>query len=125
MLAGLAFSQTRTTACHSISYPLTMLYGVPHGFAVAMTLDAVAEINKGNFKNSDEILSLFNQFGSIKKWIDKVCEDVVDLRLSSFGITEKDLPTIVRNAFTGGRMDNNPVDLSNEDVLGILKSIMD
>ena len=31
MLAGLAFSNTKTTACHSISYPLTMHYGIPHG----------------------------------------------------------------------------------------------
>ena len=36
MLAGLAFSNTRTTACHSISYPLTMKYHIPHGVAVSM-----------------------------------------------------------------------------------------
>ena len=38
LLAGLAFSITRTTACHSISYPLTMFFGIEHGFAAAMTL---------------------------------------------------------------------------------------
>ena len=29
VLAGIAFSQTHTTACHSISYPITMKYNVP------------------------------------------------------------------------------------------------
>ena len=35
---GLAFSNTRTTAPRSISYPLTMKYNVSHGYAVAVTL---------------------------------------------------------------------------------------
>lgn len=124
VLAGLAFSQTRTTACHSISYPLTMLYGVPHGLAASITLDAVGKRNKGHFKNDEELFFLFNEYGSIKNWIDMVSAGVIYMRLSSFGIIEKDLQLIVNNAFTGGRMDNNPVDLSRDDVYEILKSIL-
>jgi alcohol dehydrogenase class IV len=122
VLAGLAFSQTRTTACHSISYPLTMLHGVPHGLAAAITLDAVAQINKGHFHNDIALLSLFNEYGGIMNFVDLVCKGVINMRLSAFGITEKDIPLIVSNAFTGGRMDNNPVDLSSDDVLKILLS---
>ena len=43
--AGLAFSNTRTTACHSISYPLTMMFGINHGFAAAITLCGVLKRN--------------------------------------------------------------------------------
>ncbi len=124
VLAGLAFSQTRTTACHSISYPLTMLYGVSHGLASSITLDAVGKINKGNFKNDEELFALFSEYGGIKNWIDMVCEGVIDMRLSSFKISERDIPLIVNNAFTSGRMDNNPVDLSRDDVVKILLSIL-
>lgn len=124
VLAGLAFSQTRTTACHSISYPLTMLYGVAHGLAASITLNSVAEINKGHFKNDEQLLHLFDEYGSIKNWIDKVCEGIINMRLSSFGITERDIPLIVDNAFTSGRMDNNPVDLSKDDVAKILLDII-
>lgn len=124
VLAGLAFSQTRTTACHSISYPLTMLYGVAHGLAASITLNSVAEINKGHFKNDEQLLHLFDEYGSIKNWIDKVCEGIINMRLSSFGITESDIPLIVENAFTSGRMDNNPVDLSKDDVAKILLDII-
>lgn len=124
VLAGLAFSQTRTTACHSISYPLTMLYGVPHGLAASITLNAVGKINKGYFPNDEEIFMLFDKYRGIKNWIDMVCDGVINMRLSSFGITEKDIPTIVDNAFTGGRMDNNPVDLSRSDVIKILLSVL-
>lgn len=43
LLAGLCISQTRTALCHSISYPLTAHFGVPHGLACAFTMMAVAD----------------------------------------------------------------------------------
>jgi alcohol dehydrogenase class IV len=124
VLAGLAFSQTRTTACHSISYPLTILYGVPHGLAVSLTLNAVGQINQGHFPNDKELFALFHEYGGIKNWIDMVCDGVINMRLSTFDITENEIPLIVDNAFTGGRMDNNPVTLSKSDVTKILESIV-
>lgn len=44
-LAGLAISQTRTAIAHSISYPLTLRFGVPHGLACSFTLPALLELN--------------------------------------------------------------------------------
>jgi len=38
VLAGLAISQTRTAIAHSISYPLTSRYNIPHGLACGFTL---------------------------------------------------------------------------------------
>ena len=37
-LAGQAINITRTTACHSISYPITSHFGIPHGQAVSISL---------------------------------------------------------------------------------------
>lgn len=42
VLAGLAISVTRTAIAHSISYPLTSHYGVPHGLACSFTLAAIS-----------------------------------------------------------------------------------
>ncbi len=124
LLAGLAFSQTRTTACHSISYPLSFLHGVPHGFAAAMTLSQVAYINREKTANYDELEAVFAPFGGIQSWIDGVCDGILQLRLHSFGIGEEDIPNIVHHAFTAGRMDNNPVDLTEGDVQRILQNIL-
>lgn len=41
VLAGLAISQTRTAIAHSISYPLTIHYGVPHGLACSFSLEKI------------------------------------------------------------------------------------
>ena len=43
ILSGISISQTRTAICHSISYPLTLKYGIPHGIACAFTMLAVSK----------------------------------------------------------------------------------
>ena len=45
LFSGLAISQTRTALSHSISYPLTAHFGMPHGLACAFTLPALIEFN--------------------------------------------------------------------------------
>jgi alcohol dehydrogenase len=60
LLAGLAISQTRTSLCHSISYPLTAHFGVPHGLACAFTMPAVLRQNlsveDGRFQRLAKVL---------------------------------------------------------------------
>jgi alcohol dehydrogenase class IV len=46
-LAGMAINLSRTTACHAISYPITIRHGVPHGHAVALTLPYMLLYNAG------------------------------------------------------------------------------
>lgn len=43
-LAGLAISINRTAIAHSISYPLTSHYAVPHGLACSFSLPAIIEV---------------------------------------------------------------------------------
>lgn len=45
IVAGVAFSHPRTTGSHACSFPLTNIYGVPHGEACAFTLDYFLKFN--------------------------------------------------------------------------------
>ena len=45
-LSGMAINITKTTAPHAFSYPFTVLFGVPHGHAVAILLGRFWEINQ-------------------------------------------------------------------------------
>src|SRR5690606_27681337 len=45
LLAGIAISQTRTALAHSISYPLTTHFDLPHGIACSFSLPALLEFN--------------------------------------------------------------------------------
>ncbi len=126
LFSGLAFSNTRTTACHSISYPLTMIFGIEHGIACALSLTKVFEINLPAIEEVDE---LFDALGvsstdELQEWLDKTASGIIDLRLSSFGIQEKDIPRIAELSFTLGRMDNNPVEITYDTVKDILMDVL-
>lgn len=123
ILAGLAFSMTRTTACHSISYPLTMKHNIAHGTAVAMTLAQVAEFNRNKIIDSEELFSLFRPFGGMSSYLEQLCKGRICLRLSGYGIKRHELDSIAESSFTVGRMDNNPVNINKEDVRMILEKI--
>ena len=76
MLSGLCISQTRTAICHSISYPLTSHYSVPHGLAWfynARSFKKVIKKDDGRFKKlatelgisngkASDLISLFEDF---------------------------------------------------------------
>ncbi|MDR2367243.1 MAG: phosphonoacetaldehyde reductase [Deltaproteobacteria bacterium] len=123
LLAGLSFSRTRTTACHSISYPLTSLFGLEHGFAAALTLGQVAEINSRHV-DLTEFLEVFAPHGGVQAWLDRTSEPFLPLRLSSFGISGGDVDGVASKASTQGRMDNNPVALDLEAIRQILSNVL-
>ena len=124
-MAGIAFSNTRTTACHSISYPMTMMFNVPHGFACILTLNEVAKRNKKAVPKINRMLE--EVFGDsengLENWLKDVSAGIQELTLTGFGIDEKEIPRIAAAAFTAGRMDNNPVDFDQKDVEEILGAI--
>ncbi len=124
LLAGLAFSITRTTACHAISYPLTMLFNLPHGFAAAMTLQSVMSRNETVVKEIQNIRALFYADGGFSNWIHGLAEPIRPLRLHSFGIGHDDLKVIADLSFTAGRMDNNPIAFDRQDVITILEECL-
>ena len=45
LISGLAMGTTQTAIAHSMSYPFTARFGVPHGLACSFTLPAVARYN--------------------------------------------------------------------------------
>lgn len=121
--AGLAFSNTRTTACHSISYPLTMMFGINHGFAAAITLFEVLSRNWKYLKEKNLFLDAWdaNDLDDIKNWFDEVTSG--SLNLANFGVKREEIPDIVKLATTGGRMDNNPIIFDEKEIHDILNNV--
>jgi len=124
-MAGLAFSNTKTAASHSISYPLTIHYGIPHGLASSISLLPLLDINRHLIEDSLYQICEKNEISMniLKQNIKDFPVGVVSYRLNKWGISENDLPKLAKESFTKGRMDNNIVDLSVGDVLDILKKI--
>jgi len=123
--AGLAFSNTQTAAAHSISYPLTIRYGIPHGIASSITLLPLLEINAEEIKEPlDKICNnLALTYDGLRYLIKHIPDNVISYSLKDWDIPENQLTTLAIESFTKGRMDNNIIDLNKEDVYSILKSI--
>jgi len=123
--AGLAFSNTKTAAAHSISYPLTIHYGIPHGVASSLSLIPLMDINREWIKEPlDRICSKMDMdYEKLKETIMSIPEGIIPYSLTDWGIPEDQVPKLADESFTKGRMDNNIVDLTTDDVLMILKDI--
>lgn len=126
MYAGLAFSNTKTAAAHSISYPLSLHFKIPHGIACSMPLYSLLKINQDSIK--DKIAKLLETLGlrdinELWERIQKSVKNKIAFRLADYGVEDADLKELVDLSFTKGRMDNNIVDLNKNDVLKILKEI--
>jgi phosphonate metabolism-associated iron-containing alcohol dehydrogenase len=57
LMAGLAFSNTRTALAHSISYEMTLRHGLPHGLACSFTLPLVWRLASGADAARDAVLA--------------------------------------------------------------------
>ncbi|ANE45829.1 hypothetical protein SY83_05400 [Paenibacillus swuensis] len=127
VLAGLAFSNTRTTACHSISYPLTMLYGIDHGIAASMTLASVMRHNYDALIEPDKLLSAYGaaDVDEVGLWVKRIYETYgLPGQLGSYGVTDEGIRKVVSLSYTKGRMDNNPVEITAEQLEQMLVSLM-
>lgn len=124
--SALAFSQTKTTACHAISYPLTNYFKIDHGIAVCLTLPEILEHNKNAIT---EIELLYDAFGidssvQLKLFLNSILEMVGTGKfLRDYGVDLDSLPFIADQAFNTVRMANNPVTINKDEVYHILHSI--
>lgn len=125
-IAGLAFSNTATAAAHSISYPLTIHYGIPHGVASSITLIPLLDMNKDLIKKPlDKICNIINfSLEELKQSIINIPKNVIPYTLYEWGITNNKIDSLVKESFTKGRMDNNIRDLTISDVTKILNLII-
>lgn len=127
LLAGLAFSNTRTTACHSLSYPLTMDYGIPHGVAVSLLLAPVMALNCGAISDPQPLFAAFGVSGAqeLGETVSGILERAgFSSSLSRWGVEKQALSQLAARGFTKGRSDNNPVELTPQTVCEILNKLL-
>jgi phosphonate metabolism-associated iron-containing alcohol dehydrogenase len=103
--AGLAFSNTQTALAHSISYALTLHYGVPHGIACSFSLPMVLEMALGRDAGRDRVLA--QALGTLDEAPRRLAGFLralgVGTRFSDHGVGDADARRIVAEALGGAR----------------------
>lgn len=125
-IAGLAFSNTKTAAAHSISYPLTAHFGIPHGIACSLSLIPLLSINA--LRIEKPLASILKRLSmddleELRKIINEIPETGIKYSLHEWGVKHNDLEWLVDLTFTKERMDNNIVELTEDNVRWILEEI--
>ncbi|MFH1453398.1 MAG: iron-containing alcohol dehydrogenase [Armatimonadota bacterium] len=127
LFAGLAFSNTKTGASHALSYSLTMNYNIPHGVASALTLPALVKLNYGADKQiaghifkSMNVKTASQAAEKIRKFIKK---GGFSYRLRDYGVTEKGIKELIKDALSTDRIKNNVKRLTKSDINKILKEV--
>jgi phosphonate metabolism-associated iron-containing alcohol dehydrogenase len=128
LCAGMAFSNTKTTAVHAVSYPMTLHYGVPHGVACALTLPEFWRYNLETIETG-KMAFLLSAVGL--KDPEEFADQIETLRqelglpctLRAAGIPREGIAVILDEGFHPERVVNNPRHLTRGDLQNILEKI--
>lgn len=108
LLAGLSISHTRTAICHSISYPLTLLFGIPHGLACGFSMLEVYNFNADHIK--EDIANIEQQLNGkkIPDILDSIYEKYdFEKLIKQYIKHSNDVLDLLPQMMTPGRADNN------------------
>jgi len=127
LLAGLAFSNTKTAAAHSLSYPMTLNFGVIHGQASSITLPGLlkfnAEVSLERMGNLAKAVG-GNSIDSGARRIQVLLQRVgLKTSLRELGIDEAGIEVCVREGYTPDRAGHNLRDLDANGLREVLQSV--
>lgn len=127
LMAGLAFSNTKTAAAHSLSYPMTLHFGVIHGQASSITLPALLRFNaEASLDRMNQLAralggsSVDNGARRIQVLLQRIG---LKTSLSELGIDAAGIELCVREGYTPDRAGHNLRDLTADglrEVLGMV-----
>ncbi|MEL1229459.1 MAG: phosphonoacetaldehyde reductase [Candidatus Neomarinimicrobiota bacterium] len=121
VFAGVAISQTRTAICHSISYPLTLRFNLPHGLACAFSMLEVLDFNSALISKELDGISAALSGVTVEEIIISIFEKHnVSKIIQSFIPSEDSVLNIMDEMYTSGRFENNIKNCSKKDLENII-----
>ena len=129
IVAGVAFSHPRTTGSHACSFPLTNIYGVPHGEACAFTLDYFVKFNADHADKDGRITALAKDCGfespyAMADEISAMKERMgMKSKLSEIGCTTEEQIKELTEKSMSMLMERNPIVLTKENILEMYKKL--
>ena len=128
LVAGVAFSQTRTTGIHAVSFPLTTEFHASHGAACSITLPAFIRAAKQGAAEKLRVLAGYLGYADADALADGVEALMrsmkMPVRLRELGVREADIPHIAEVGLTAAIIQLTPAEMNQETVEALLRSIL-
>ena len=137
--SGLALANAGLGAVHGFAGPLGGMISAPHGLICARLLPYVIEANvkalqsreRGSpaISRYDEVAGLLTgkttaRAAELVKLVQNLCVKTKIPSLAELGLREQDFPTAIEKAKKSSSMKTNPIALTDEELLGILKNAL-
>lgn len=136
LFSGLALANAKLGAVHGFAGPLGGMISAPHGVICARLLPHVMEANVLALQSRaadspaltryDQVAQLLTDQATAKasdgvKWVQCLCQILNVPPLTEFQLKEDDFPALVSNARNSSSMKGNPITLTDEELMEILK----
>jgi alcohol dehydrogenase class IV len=123
LLSGIALANARLGIAHGLAHPLGVRLGLPHGLLCGVLLPFAIELNREAARERYEALA--GVIGSdAAEFTRSLLRDFglpLDLRAS--GLRESDFPGIVAEAMEAGSTKANPKQVTEADIIHILRAL--
>jgi alcohol dehydrogenase class IV len=137
LFGGLALANAKLGAVHGFAGPLGGMYpSAPHGVICGRLLPFVIEANVRALHSRDPKNPALNRFDEVGRilvgdpqadavdgvtWIQEMASVLAVPSLSTYGVNESDLDSIIEKAQRASSMKGNPIKLTNEELWHILE----
>lgn len=134
LLSGMALANSGLGMAHGVAAALGVHCRVPHGLACAVMLPTAMQINANVCQDRMPALALALTGKVINdpKQAGQVCVETIEnlaneigipRRLSEIGVTDDQIPALVRSS-RGNSMNGNPKELTNEELQTLLEDLL-
>jgi len=143
LFSGLGLANAKLGAVHGFAGPLGGMISAPHGVICARLLPYVCQANVQALQSRaadsaalaryDEIAQLLTPPAFLRKqeggaqavdgvrWVQELCEALKVPPLTEFGLKEQDFPAVVAKSQKSSSMKGNPITLTDDELMEILK----
>ena len=140
LFSGMALANARLGAVHGFAGPLGGMTDAPHGVICGRLLPVVCQANvRALYARAADspALARFDEVGRILTgrstaraadavaWIEELCATLGLPGLHKYGLSENDLPTAAAKAKNASSMKGNPIELTDEELINILRQAID
>jgi len=140
LFSGIALANAKLGAVHGFAGPLGGLIGAPHGAICGKLLPYVMAANVRALQeraSGSPALARFTEVGRILTgsgtagagaavvWIEELCTALGLPGLRRYGLAEDDLRAVAAQAKNASSMKGNPIELSEEEQISVLRQALD
>jgi alcohol dehydrogenase class IV len=136
LFSGMALANAKLGAVHGFAAPLGGQLRAPHGAICAALLPQVMEVNIWAMQRRDTRNPALDRYAEVARlltgsedatpvhgvaWVRRLCADLGIIGLGALGLDEANLPDLADKASAASSMRGNPVELTRDELLFILR----